>query len=66
MRLLVLCFCLIGLVACAAPNQDGSTPKKRKGMYLSLSGAAVTAKFMASSRLAQLLIFQELPTDVWR
>ena len=37
MRLLVLCFCLIGLVACAAPNQDGSTPKKRKGMYLSLT-----------------------------
>jgi len=66
MRFIILFFCLIGLVACAAPNQDGSTPKKRKGMYLSLRDTAVTAKFMASSRLAQLLIFQELPTDVWR
>jgi hypothetical protein len=38
MRLIVMCFCLIELVACAATIQDGGAPKKRKGMYLSVSG----------------------------
>jgi hypothetical protein len=37
MRLIVLCICLIGLVACAAPAQDGGTQKKRRGMYLSMT-----------------------------